>query len=397
MTIREQAAKLGAGPLTEAGLREHIWPLFSRVLERDEIYLANHSLGRPMDVMAEDVREGLDAWYQDMDDAWTPWMAEADRFRSAVASLIGCADAKRVAPKTAAGQGLRAVLNALIGREPIRVVATRGEFDSIDFILKTYQARGFIQVEWVEPRLAEIEMFEVRDILEKIQDGVDLVVVSQVFFNTGQVLAGLGEVVEKAHRCGAKVLVDAYHAAGVIPLSFDESDADFMIGGSYKYVRGGPGACWLAINERDRDLRTLDTGWFAKKAPFAYERPHVPEFGDSWLESTPPILTLYQARSGLALTLAIGVERLREYSLRQQALLRGAMRECGVPCFEPEEPERFGAFSLLKSESAKELCGRLKGRGVNTDSRGGVVRFGPDILNSDDEFQRAAQIAAEAI
>jgi kynureninase len=43
---------------------------FSRVLERDEIYLANHSLGRPPDRMAEDVRAALDAWYRDMDGAW---------------------------------------------------------------------------------------------------------------------------------------------------------------------------------------------------------------------------------------------------------------------------------------------------------------------------------------
>ncbi len=51
---------LGTGPLTEAGVREWIRPLFSRVLAREEVYLANHSLGRPLDQMAADVAEG--AW-----------------------------------------------------------------------------------------------------------------------------------------------------------------------------------------------------------------------------------------------------------------------------------------------------------------------------------------------
>ena len=38
---------------------------------------------------------------------------------------------------------------------------------------------------------------------------------------------------------------------------------------------------------------TLDTGWFAKKDTFLYQRPEMPEFkdgGDAWLESTPPVL-----------------------------------------------------------------------------------------------------------
>ena len=40
--IAHAAAALGSGPLTEASLRAHIFPLFSRILNRPGIYLANH-------------------------------------------------------------------------------------------------------------------------------------------------------------------------------------------------------------------------------------------------------------------------------------------------------------------------------------------------------------------
>jgi len=52
--IERAVAALGSGPLTEAGLRTHVAPLFSRALARDpsRIYLANHSLGRPLDATA---------------------------------------------------------------------------------------------------------------------------------------------------------------------------------------------------------------------------------------------------------------------------------------------------------------------------------------------------------
>lgn len=344
--------------------------------------------------------EGLRLWYEHMDDAWDDdgWPAAMSEFRSFVARLIGLSDSSTVVPKTSAGQGLRAVLNALPGMP--KVLATRGEFDSIDFILKTYHNKGRAEVSWVEPSSVDqgIPIFSSTSILDALERH-NLLVISAVLFATGQVLPELKKIIEAAHAKGVLVLVDAYHAAGVVPLSFDELDCDFMVGGSYKYTRGGPGACWLAIHPRHLGkLQTLDTGWFAKKSPFSYARPEVPEYGaggDSWLESTPPVLTLYQAKSGLEFTLKIGVDRLREYNLKQQAVLKTAFAEKGVPFF--DQFESMGAYVLVPHPEAKQLCAKLKSMGVNTDSRGGAVRFGPDILNSEAELRKAAGITAQAI
>ena len=46
---------------TRPALQRHVAPLFARVRARDaaRIYLANHSLGRPLDATEDDVREGL--------------------------------------------------------------------------------------------------------------------------------------------------------------------------------------------------------------------------------------------------------------------------------------------------------------------------------------------------
>ena len=65
-TIDEAVAKLGPGPLSEESVQQHIAPLFSRVLASDRVYLANHSLGRPLDAMAEDVGEATSLWEQSL-------------------------------------------------------------------------------------------------------------------------------------------------------------------------------------------------------------------------------------------------------------------------------------------------------------------------------------------
>src|SRR5689334_21616807 len=100
----------------------------ARVLERDEIYLANHSLGRPLDQAALDIAEAVELWYTRMDDAWDHWLAEMNRWRANIAKLIGICDSDRIVPKTSAGQGVRAVLNAFPQDKPVPVIATRGEF-----------------------------------------------------------------------------------------------------------------------------------------------------------------------------------------------------------------------------------------------------------------------------
>ena len=155
-------AALGPGPLTADGVARHIAPLFSRVLARnsDEIYLANHSLGRPLDATASDVAEAIALWETRMGEAWDGWLKESDAFRARLARLLNATRSDCVVPKTSAGQGLRAILNSY--HTVPRVLATRGEFDSIDVILRHYAQRGRIVLEFVEPR--EDAMFATDDL-----------------------------------------------------------------------------------------------------------------------------------------------------------------------------------------------------------------------------------------
>jgi len=147
--IEGAVAALGPGPLEEPSLIKHIHPLFSRVLQRQEMYLANHSLGRPLDQTAVDVQQALDHWYEKMDDAWDDWLAEIQVFRRSIARLIQAPREDCIVPKTSAGQGLRTVLNCY--DEKIKVVTTTAEFSSIDHILKVYAERNRVQLMCVGP------------------------------------------------------------------------------------------------------------------------------------------------------------------------------------------------------------------------------------------------------
>ena len=375
---------MSAPRFTEERIRREVLPRFSRVAAREGIYLANHSLGRPPDRMADDVRGAIDVWYRDMEGAWAFWLQQREKFRKLVATLVGAPRADCIVPKTSAGQGLRAVLNALPGKP--RVVTSDGEFDSIDFILRVYREQGRIDLRIVPWQALS-------------PAGATLVVLSTVMFRTGEVVPGLAKLIKAAHAAGALVLLDVYHHAGVMPLDLADLEADFAVGGSYKYLRGGPGACWLYVRPGLAEtMRTPDTGWFAKKDVFAYLRPEPPEYGrggDAWLESTPPVLQPAQALAGLEFVLWAGVENLRAHSLEQKKRLADFLFANGVGT--AGVGEDFGAFLTARTAKAEAAAARLKKQGVIVDARGEHLRIGADILNSDEELERAAKLVGAAL
>tara|TARA_R110002073_G_scaffold1715_3_gene12340 strand:- start:99152 stop:100423 length:1272 start_codon:yes stop_codon:yes gene_type:complete len=405
--IQAAAACLGDGTLTESAIVEHIHPLFSRVLARNartnEIYLANHSLGRPMDAISPQITHALDAWYEDLDDAWGIWIEQRDWYRKTIAKIINCPQWDAIVPKTSAGQGLRAAINSLPTLQP-NIVSTRGEFDSIDFNLKAYAHKDRASLRWVEPD--DDGLFHADDIINAINDDTDLVVISMVCFVTGQLITDLERIVHTAHEHNALILIDTYHSFGTIPIDFNAIGADFLIAGNYKYTRGGAGACFLAIHPRHLSasggvpnpdsIFTTDTGWFAKQDTFTYRRTEQPEYasgGDAWLESTPPPLVYFQATPGLQLTESIGVDRLRTYSLQQQAFLSKELIKAGVY---PRLLEHRGAFLLVETQDGHQAIESLKAHGVNADARPCLktgnwqVRFCPDLLNTQAELSEAA-------
>jgi kynureninase len=388
--LQRALSRLGDGALQQDPIQQHIAPLFSRVLSSGTIYLANHSLGRPLNAMADDLAEATAAWYSDLGDAWDAWLEQRQAFRAHIATLMGAPRTDCVVPKTSAGQGLRTVLNALPGKP--RVISTRGEFDSIDVILKQYAALGRIELRWVEPD-ADGD-FAIEPVLDAVNDGAELVVISQVMFMTGQIVRGLDMLAQACHQSGTRLLVDCYHATGVIPVDAGHLGADFVIGGSYKYLRGGPGACFLYIAPTvfEAGLRPLDMGWFANADPFGYHRPEPPVLkygGDGFLESTPPVLTWYQARSGLEFTLGMRVERLRAYSLEQLNALRGYLTDASVDTVKGGDQDH-GAFLAIHIAKAMEFPARLRREGIICDARGEWLRLCPDCLTRDEELRCAA-------
>ncbi len=387
--------------LTEARVQQNFAPLFSRVLADDRIYLMTHSLGRPLDRMAEDVREAVDRWYARLGSRWDDWLAARDHYRSLIACLIGAKCMSCVVPVPSAGEGLRTVLNALTAssKKPLEVLATTGEFTSTQVILEQYSAAGRIRVCRAAPDAEGY--FALPALVDAVTPGTGLVVVSEVMFQTGQWLRSLDQLADACHAQGARLLVDAYHSVGAVPVDVRRMRADFMTGGCYKYLRGGPGAAFLYLSPAvlEAGLVPFDAGWFALRpdhAPGDFSRTALLPGGDAFLQDTPDVLPWYQARSGLEFTLEVGVNRLRAYALEQLRFLRSALEDAGVPRVHGADDEH-GAFLVVRHAKAALLAEALREQKIVVNARGQCLRLCPDCLTRQDELLQTAAVLGALI
>src|SRR5581483_5042021 len=106
--------------------------------------------------------------------------------------------------------------------------------------------------------------------LEAIDEKTLLVSVSHVAFRSSYV-QDLAAITERAHAVGAMVVADLYQSAGTMPVDVRALGMDFAVGGSVKWLCGGPGAGYLYVR-RDLwpNLEPAATGWSAHRAPFSF-------------------------------------------------------------------------------------------------------------------------------
>jgi kynureninase len=212
-----------------------------------------------------------------------------------------------------------------------------------------------------------------------------------VLFKTAEIQP-IERIVERAHEVGAHVCLDAYQSAGAVQLDVTELGIAFCVGGSVKWLCGGPGAGWLYVRpDLAEQLEPAFAGWQAHTRPFDFEPEMEPASGAArFLTGTPIVAANYAASAGYEIIEEIGVDRIRDNSVRQTALLVDLIDEAGFELMSPRDPERRGGSVAFRVPDFKAVHAELARREIICDSRPDVgLRFGPHFFTTDDEIRYA--------
>lgn len=267
-----------------------------------------------------------------------------------------------------------------------RIVCEDGNFPSVQYF---YGA---------QPGL-ELVPVPVERLADAIDDRTLLVPISHVLFRSSLV-QDVPAVVEKAHRVGAHVVLDIYQSVGVLPLDVTALAVDFAVGGCLKWLCGGPGNGFLYVRPDLAHLQPRLTGWLAHAEPFAFQPPpqRYAEGPFRFLSGTPSIPSLYAAIEGLRIVKEVGVERIRQHSLRLTERLLARVGEHGFPTITPRDPARRGGTVAVAPPDAQAISRRLLERDFLIDYRPEAgIRISPHFYNTEDECDAViAEIAALA-
>ena len=352
-------------------------------------YLINHSLAamprRAADRLAEYAamwaERGIRAWGEGW---WTTPMTVGDQ----VGRIVGAPPGSTVMHQNVA-VAEAVVLSCFLPADARRnrVVYERENFPSVRYL---YQA---------QPELDVVVCEDDRAIVDAIDERTLLVPISHVLFKTAEI-QDVEPIVRRAHEVGAHVILDCYQSAGIVPVDVAALGVDFAVGGSVKWLCGGPGNGWLYVRpDLAERLTPTVTGWQAHEAPFGFEEEMRYASGAArFLTGTPNVPAHFAGTAGYDLIEEVGVERIRANSLRQTQLLIDLADEAGFEVRSRREPERRGGTVTVNVPDFPAVHRELAEREILCDFRPDAgIRLGPHFYTSDDELRFVVEQIGEIL
>jgi kynureninase len=229
-------------------------------------------------------------------------------------------------------------------------------------------------------------------LLDAIDERTVLVPLSLVLFRSACIQEARA-VIDKAHRVGAHVILDVYQAAGTVPLDIAGLEADFAVGGSVKWLCGGPGAGYLYVRpDLGATLTPAFVGWAGHAAPFAFERgPVTPADPPERFQSgTPNVPALFAARGGYEIVAEIGVDAIRARSLILTRRLIDHAQAAGYRLNTPLEDSQRGGAVIIDVPDGEAVAAELIRREIIIDHRPDAgIRMAPHFYNTEAEIDHA--------
>jgi kynureninase len=352
-------------------------------------YLVSHSLG-PMPRGAEErLGEFARMWAERGIRAWAEgWWATPWRVGDQIGRIVGAPPGSTVMQQNVSiAEAI--VLSCFRPVDPARnrVVYERGNFPSVRYV---YQA---------QPDLEVVVCEDEAEIVEAIDERTLLVPISHVLYKAGEI-QDVEPIVRRAEEAGAHVVLDCYQSAGIVPLDVTALGVSFAVGGSVKWLLGGPGNGWLYVRpDLAETLEPAATGWQAHARPFGFEEEMEYASGAvRFLTGTPNVPAHYAGTAGYDLIEEIGVGRIRERSLGQTQLLIDLADTGGFEVVSPREAARRGGSVVLRVPEFAAVHAELEARGILCDFRPDAgIRLGPHFFNSDDEVRFVVEQIAEIL
>ena len=369
-------ARAGAAPGVGDAIRGE-FPILAHTT-----YLNSCSQGALSHRVRRAYEEYLDGW-DERGAEWEHWVERAEAARAAFARLLHAVP-DEVAVTTSVSQGVSAIVSALPFERGGRtsIVISEHEFPTVGQIAHAQELRG-AEVVHVTPEAdgsIPVERFA-----EAIDERTALVCCTTVSYRTGH-RHDVAAIAAIARKRGALVLADSYQAVGAIDLDARALGADFVTGGTVKYLLASAGLGFLYVRgELLQQLLPTQTGWFADEDIFQMDisdySPHAT--ARRFDAGTPPVPNIYGGVAGMSLIEEVGPPAIEAHVSALATRLLEGLGELGAAVVTPLDPARRGPLVCVRSTDVDALVGELAAMRIVTSSRDDNLRIALHLYNND--------------
>jgi len=369
--------------------------LFSRALAANPArqHFAAHSHHLWPDASRDGQLRAWDDAARLADHKWDVLMGEVwPEAQNHVARELGLPNPASVAFATNVHDFLIRIVSALPTR-PVRILASDGEFHSFRRQAARWLEDGTITLETV----ATGPGFDQRFTAAARAGGHDLIWISHVMFNSGQIFGCLADLAELASPDGPWVIVDGYHSFMAIPIDWSAlADRVFFLTGGYKYVMAGEGIgiCHAPSGFAQRPALT---GWFAEfddraRPPgmIGYQRDARRLLGATY---DPSALYRFNAVRAMLDAEGLSTAAISDHVAALQDHAIGVLADTPIGAMtllNPLDGTSHARFLAFASPDAPELYAKMTAAGIVTDLRGDVLRIGFGIYHDIEDADRLA-------
>ncbi len=354
----------------------------------ETVYMNSNSMGAmPRQAAAALARYAAD-WAREGVEVWPHWFEVLQATADSAAQFLGAPAGQTVLNQNVA-YFQAAVASALDFRgHRNRVVVEALQFPNVLYVWDRYRDLG---AELVQVPSDDGMTIPLDRMLAAIDERTAIVPLSHGIYVSGA-LQDIQAITARAHEVGALVMVDVYQTAGVLPIDVQAWDADIVVGGSHKWLCGGPGTAfmWMKPSVRER-LRPRMTGWMAHAEPFAFEAPPMRYAADHrhFLGGTPSMPAYYVAKAAYDNLHAIGIDRIRAHNLALSRILLDRSLAAGLTVHSPLDDNHRTGFVAVDFPGSHEASQRLIAEGFKHDWRPNCgLRLGPHFYNTEAEVHR---------
>ena len=264
------------------------------------------------------------------------------------------------------------------------VVVARSEFPSVLLSVQVLEQRG------IEIRLiGDLIVPEIDDFAAAVDERTRAIVVSHVSYLTGARL-DLGALRRLADQYGARLLVDASHSLGVMPVP--GRLCDVVVSCCYKWLLGVHGCAVFGVNEeRWPDLRPRVLGWNAVENNQDWRvrksfrvRRDIARFE----AGNPAFLSIYLLENGIDHLLQVGEQRIASHVETLASRLSEGLLELGLPLVTPTAAKRRAGNVSILAEAPAAAEQALRDCGVLVWAGEGRLRFSVHLYNDVADVER---------